>query len=282
MGKLLPISRGDQITYQFYEGHFLVALARAYKNLLEKPDAPERVALVIDELNRGNSAAIFGTAFQLLDRDNSGWSSYQVDISQMEFDRLIQLIGVSTVYQRRNSGVEEHSYKYNGREYNDLDQLFEPAKIRGRAIRLPPNLSILCTINTSDTSIYYMDSAFKRRWEWQFVDVDGSMAEGESVQFSSRDEWYAFADKLNRFIRTNSGFVRHLDDKQVGYWFFSTDSVSLGQLQNKLMFYLWDSVFARDRKPLSDLLGLKVDQLATFGDLANRAEQFVRAISTKQ
>src|SRR5262245_8458549 len=82
MGKLLPITREQQINYRFYEGHFLIALARAYRNILESPASPNNVALVIDELNRGNSAAIFGTVFQLLDRAADGWSSYQVEISQ--------------------------------------------------------------------------------------------------------------------------------------------------------------------------------------------------------
>ncbi|MGL4500381.1 MAG: hypothetical protein ACRCU2_15050, partial [Planktothrix sp.] len=119
MGKLVPITKGNNVRYQFYEGHFLRALARAYKNILLKYVAPKEqslkdlsdvdknyslkkarkeacdnaanVALVIDEINRGNSSAIFGTVFQLLDRDDEdddeknkerGWSSYKINITE--------------------------------------------------------------------------------------------------------------------------------------------------------------------------------------------------------
>lgn len=76
MGKLVPLTRAGKVDYNYYEGHFLRALSQAYKNILKSHDKqgikisePENVALVIDEINRGNSSAIFGTIFQLLDRE---------------------------------------------------------------------------------------------------------------------------------------------------------------------------------------------------------------------
>ncbi|MEH1905170.1 MAG: hypothetical protein V7L04_28280 [Nostoc sp.] len=88
MGKLVPITRKERVEYKYYEGHFLKALSRAYKNIVDVHDKngvqtsePNNVALVIDEINRGNSSAIFGTVFQLLDRDENGWSSYGINLS---------------------------------------------------------------------------------------------------------------------------------------------------------------------------------------------------------
>jgi hypothetical protein len=87
MGKLLPLTQGNSIIYRFYPGHFLRILGMAYRGLIE--DDGKHYLLVIDELNRGNSAAIFGTVFQLLDREQEGWSTYEVDISDMELVGLL-------------------------------------------------------------------------------------------------------------------------------------------------------------------------------------------------
>ncbi|MCI5162611.1 MAG: restriction endonuclease, partial [Candidatus Electrothrix sp. AX5] len=92
MGKLVPITRLERIHYDFNEGNFLKALAQAYKNIIESYDVngkpiencpAKKVVLVIDEINRGNSAAIFGSIFQLLDRDETGWSQYYVNVNEI-------------------------------------------------------------------------------------------------------------------------------------------------------------------------------------------------------
>jgi 5-methylcytosine-specific restriction endonuclease McrBC GTP-binding regulatory subunit McrB len=107
MGKLMPMTMKDDnktssVYYQFYEGHFLKALGQAYKNIIkaEKVENAQNVALVIDEINRGNSSAIFGTVFQLLDRLDQpkngiekGWSAYGINISDLEFTKLAELMG---------------------------------------------------------------------------------------------------------------------------------------------------------------------------------------------
>ncbi|MBW4568167.1 MAG: hypothetical protein KME31_09115 [Tolypothrix carrinoi HA7290-LM1] len=123
MGKLVPITKGSTVRYQFYEGHFLRALTQAFNNIIAKYNDPTKdrdfkdlsntekwarlernrqlaynnaanVALVIDEINRGNSSAIFGTVFQLLDRDNDGWSSYNINLTEIELLTILRLIGV--------------------------------------------------------------------------------------------------------------------------------------------------------------------------------------------
>jgi 5-methylcytosine-specific restriction endonuclease McrBC GTP-binding regulatory subunit McrB len=276
MGKLVPYTRDKKPEYNYYEGHFLRALGRAYRAILENPEAPAHVALVIDELNRGNSSAIFGAVFQLLDRDDAGWSNYHVDISEMEWEGLVRRIGIQTMVEADRK--DRITYQFKGKTHQNLDELLGPIRVRRSQIRIPGNLSIIATINTSDTSIYYMDAAFKRRWEWEFVDLDSKRLGSADVVFASRAEWESFVGKLNGFIRANSTHVRNLEDKQLGYWFIKSAPVTVSQIQNKLLFFLWDSVFTRDRKPLLDLLKVTPQQLSTFGDFARRSPQFVDAI----
>ncbi len=172
MGKLVPITRSGKVQYNFYEGDFLKALSQAYKNIIETYDheggstlgcTTKNVALVIDEINRGNSAAIFGPVFQLLDRNDKdkGWSTYCINVNEMVFIKILSLIGIEFFYEK-----QEQQYTLNSRNYS-LEELHEKIKflnfdLKNRTIKLPYNLSILATMNTSESSIYYMDSAFKR------------------------------------------------------------------------------------------------------------------------
>ena len=291
MGKLMPLTdRADKrVTYNFYAGSFLKALAMAYRNWLDaesNSQEPQHVALIVDEINRGNSAAIFGTVFQLLDRDSEGWSEYPVLVSDMEFDKLLNLMEVETGVHRSGRGPGIDTYAFRGKDYKDdeINDLLRPLKIKKNELRIPPNLSLLATMNTSDQSIYYMDAAFKRRWDWQFMDINGELVQAEGDLFSTRKDWEDFADKLNAFIKGNQKNIRNVEDKQIGYWFIknrSDEPVTRSQVQNKVMFFLWDSVFATNRDPLVELLRLEVDQLATFGDFARKVDDFVQAIQRK-
>jgi 5-methylcytosine-specific restriction enzyme B len=279
VGKLLPVSRESRVEYNFYAGHMLKALARAYRCILDNPDEPQHVALVIDEINRGNSAAIFGSVFQLLDREASGWSSYHVDLSRMEFEELIRLIGIETYKQTGEKG--RITYRFERVDHSDINALISPLRITAGQIRIPPNLSLLATMNTSDTSIYYMDSAFKRRWDWEFVNIDSTLNSSPEVAFESRPAWEQFVRRINHFIRHNGSSVRNLEDKQIGYWFIKGAVISKSQIQNKLMFFLWDSVFPRDKRPLAELVGTTVDNIATFGDFTARVDALIRYIQTR-
>ena len=288
MGKLMPLTdRADKrVTYNFYAGSFLKALATAYRNWLDSESTerePQHVALVVDEINRGNSAAIFGTVFQLLDRDPEGWSEYPVDVSDMEFDELLDQMGVEKTGSDQERGRTVGAYRFNGQRYvgSRLNELLKPLRIEKNELRLPPNLSLLATMNTSDQSIYYMDAAFKRRWDWQFMDIDGKLIQAEGDLFSTRDEWRVFAQKLNAFIKSNQKYIRNVEDKQIGFWFVQSEPVTRSQIQNKVMFFLWDSVFATNRKPLTELLDLEADRLTTFGDFARKVDDFIQAIQRK-
>ena len=323
MGKLVPITKGDNVRYTFYEGHFLKALTQAYKNILENYNDPTKdkalnfknlsneeqilelnkarnqaclkaknVALVIDEINRGNSSAIFGTIFQLLDRDNNGWSSYNINVTEIELMTILKLIEV----EEKPLANNQFEYKFPGESDWVKSYLTFQNRVNGlylnladRSMRIPPNLSILATMNTSDNSIYFMDSAFKRRWDWEFVNWDDSKPPkgiyGQAKNGTlNEEEWLILIQKLNTFIKKYHASIRGIEDKQVGKYFIKVTKekpVTEQQIQNKLMFFLWDSVFNRDKKPLVELLEIHKDELVTFGDFTKLRNEFVEKIITK-
>lgn len=171
------------------------------------------VYLVIEEINRGNCAQIFGDIFQLLDRNANGESEYSISVDK------------------------------DLREYLEINC---PNAICNGKIKIPANLSIIATMNTSDQSLFPMDSAFKRRWEWEYVpiknqnfDKDGNQVHFKIVVEKGKYEydWNVFQNAVNVEIKekTNS------EDKQMGDYFIKKD-VTLDEFINKVMFYLWNDI----------------------------------------
>jgi 5-methylcytosine-specific restriction endonuclease McrBC GTP-binding regulatory subunit McrB len=287
------MTKSGQVEYNFYEGHFLRALSQAYKNILKVYNKQgdridgveiENVILVIDEINRGNSSSIFGSVFQLLDRDNEGWSNYNTNINGVMFFKLLELIGFTFSYDK-NQEIDEYKLKpYDG--VKKLETLQEKIPflnfdLVNKTIRIPPNLSIVATMNTSDSSIYYMDTAFKRRWDWEFIDVNSEIIKAKGIAFHNREVWNLFIRKLNNFIKSNHKSIRGIEDKQVGNYFIQEDEITNADIQSKLMFFIWDSVFSRDKRPLKELLNLGDDDLITFGDFSYHVEKFIEAINSR-
>jgi 5-methylcytosine-specific restriction endonuclease McrBC GTP-binding regulatory subunit McrB len=292
MGKLMPLTTSDaKVEYKFYEGHFLKALAQAYKNILSSQEEEEikNVALVIDEINRGNSSAIFGTVFQLLDRGKNGWSDYGINVSDLEFQSMINLIGFRRVGEENKIPTYTYGRHTSGKKLEEYHEILskiyiqvEKSKVVGSSLRIPPNLSILATMNTSDNSIYFMDSAFKRRWDWEFVNWDWDDSKPPAAKYCTggtldEDKWKKLIKNLNGFIKSHHTSIRGIEDKQIGYYFIK-QPVTAEQIQNKLMFFLWDSVFNRDKKPLVDLLKVTRDELVTFGDFTKLHNEFITNI----
>lgn len=285
MGKLMPLTdESGKVTYRYYPGHFMQALAWALKHYHDNCETPKNVLLVIDEINRGNSAAIFGTVFQLLDRAEPGWSSYEVNVSEMERKALLELMG----YHRHPTCEGEYS-EVGKKDFKDLKEHFngDMSFLVERKIKLPPNLSIVGTMNTSDESIYYMDSAFKRRWSWEYVpvkaDVDKKLEDVkiENLANETSDvQWKNFVDRLNKFITSHHKSIRKVEDKQIGYRFITAKDgkIQITDIQNKLMFFLWDTVFARNKEPLENLLSVGKPELVTFSDFSDRAATFIEKI----
>lgn len=289
MGKLLPMTQDAQIEYNFYEGHFLRALSQAYKNILNTYDKDgkkildkkaENVVLVIDEINRGNSSAIFGSIFQLLDRDEDGWSSYTTSINGVMFIKLLDLLD-GDVSKKNNEITHLSIPPFNSQSIMSLQQKlsFLNFDLINKTIKIPPNLSIVATMNTSDSSIYYMDSAFKRRWDWEFIDIESNSVKSIGTAFSTRTDWDKFIRKLNSFIKNNHSYIRGIEDKQVGKYFIKDEVISKSVIQSKLMFFIWDSVFTRDKKPILELLDIKdKNELITFGDFAKKIDIFIEKV----
>ena len=285
MGRLLPTSTpdGSKVKYGYRPGHFLTALSEAYK----RQAGGENVLFVIDELNRGNAAAIFGSVFNLLDRNEDGWSSYPISLSNLEYESFLQrLLPEAIEFNIAGSQVktkESRSFIDIGLCLKDLkDKIIETKdKVDHLTfkVQLPPNLYILSTINTSDESIYYMDAAFKRRWDWEYMDEDGQIME---IHVPDHLEWKSFRMNLNKFIKGNGSSIRRLDDKLLGPRFIKGTDAEANKEMNardlaKVMFHLWDSVFSRDKKPLKAKLGNV--ELNTFGDFVAKASEFVTAIN---
>ncbi|MGK7919852.1 MAG: restriction endonuclease [Trichodesmium sp.] len=290
LGKLLPqTTAGGSVIYKYYPGHFLQVLGLAYKHLIDGNN--ENVLLVIDELNRGNAAAIFGSIFQLLDRETDNWSTYDVNLSELEIVALLKAMGYDAQTTDKNIQVDGSNFdvfcqmtkmKLEMSSNNDGLRVLE--NLITQRISIPRNLSIIATINTSDESIYYLDSAFKRRWDWEYVDVPGYGRETikDIIIEGKEEKWLDFVNKLNDFIKHNHQVIRRIEDKQIGAWFLKPEDeqITKESIENKLMFYLWDSVFPRDRKPLENLLSNTEQQnkLITYSDFIALSDNFIDAI----
>lgn len=258
VGCYKPITKeGDDtvISYKFIPQIFINAYCDAWTKYIEKPSEPESVVMVIEELNRGNCAQIFGDLFQLLDRDDSGFSEYKI---QADTDIANYLLN--------DSPIKDKMDRYKSLTGSTDDQL---------KLSLTPNFSIVCTMNTSDQSLFPMDAAFKRRWDWNYVPVNHVDATNFKVKITDDKvfEW----DKdiivpLNNIIKD----ITKSDDKQIGNRFVKVresqkDSdnkyiISKEQFVNKVMFYLWTEIF-KDYTENDNSLFMKDDKHYSFDDL---------------
>ena len=207
-----------ELTYDFVPQPFI----EAYLNAWLKKDY-ENYYLVIEEINRGNCAQIFGDIFQLLDRELDGTSTYKITP-----DKDLQ----NYLKAAFEEGIAKHP------NHQDIPDYV----LSGRKMQLPQNLWILATMNTSDQSLFPMDSAFKRRWAWRYIPIKD---EGKYFVIDingNRYDWWDFLDKVNKKIAK----LTMSEDKQLGYWFVkvgSNKTISAETFVNKVLFYLWSDVF---------------------------------------
>lgn len=228
------------ITYDFVPQVFTEAYVKAWQN------PTEQIYLVIEEINRGNCAQIFGDLFQLLDR---------------------------------KKGVSEYPVKAETALAEYLSNVLEgdaAEGIRDGKLSLPANLNIIATMNTSDQSLFPMDSAFKRRWDWKYIPTTPPADKSRTMELSFKDktttkygttidagdyeyDWTEFLEKINEKIQN----ATHSDDKQLGFWFVKTEEgaeeITISSFVSKVVFYLWNDVFkdmgAKDSNPFT----IKVD-----------------------
>lgn len=220
-----------KITYQYVYQAFLNAYIAAWKEL--QKENPQPVFLVIEEINRGNCAQIFGDIFQLLDRNDSGFSDYPIiadnDLKKelaKEFESLDVLNAVNI----------------NGIYDDDII-----AKVKsGSHLLLPNNLYIWATMNTSDQSLFPIDSAFKRRWEWKYVKIADS-GKGYRIAVNGNEyDWWEFVDAINSHIGTDTD----QEDKKLGYFFAKAKKNSEGKyiisadtFLSKVIFFIYNDVY---------------------------------------
>lgn len=233
VGCYKPSMKDGNIEYNYSAQVFTEAYVKAWKN----PE--ESVYLIIEEINRGNCAQIFGDLFQLLDRDkNTGISQYPIKADKDLAD-----------YLRREDVL--------GAEHEG---------IKDGKLRLPSNLIIYATMNTSDQSLFPMDSAFKRRWDWEYVPIDYS-ANKDSFHFTikigdAEYSWIKFLENVNDKITK----VTHSEDKQMGNYFIKK-SISQEEFVNKVMFYIWNEVCKEEWNTDGNFFRRKDNKEFKFTDL---------------
>lgn len=200
VGQIKPVKNGKNLDYEVVPGPFTEALSLALQ-----PQA-EKVALVIEEINRGNAAAIFGDIFQLLDRDSSGESEYTI----------------------KNKTIFEY-LKKNG--INIID------------IKIPSNLYLYATMNTSDQNVFKLDTAFKRRWEFERLTnktTESKISDFKAFSINGIDiKWTEFISVINEIIKNNDDIS---GDRQIGNFFYQGSGIDLERFANKVLEYLYNDV----------------------------------------
>lgn len=251
VGQILPKLKRENgenvIDYQFTAGPFTKILREAYCN----PD--KNFAIVIEEINRGNAAAIFGELFQLLDR---------LDEDEEEFFNDVTYTKGWSAYGVSNDCINAYIRGFYDNENSEVKTpciSFDEQSV----IRLPANLSLFATMNTSDQNVFSLDNAFKRRWNLQLIqnkfvfDSDNKEENKKQIAqcFAAVEDfdfiWGAFINAVNeKIIREQTGNdISSFEDKQIGMWFVKAEKrnasyvISKETFLNKVIEYLLDDVF---------------------------------------
>lgn len=255
------VVKEERIAYKFIPQAFLEAYVKAWKKLGRKKegnsdknynrihpallDTPEiftknkaskKQYLLIEEINRGNCAQIFGDLFQLLDRNKYGFSDYPI-VADKDMQKYLE--------------KEFAGWEITNKD--EINQLYGEANMvnlimKGERLVLPSNLYIWATMNTSDQSLFPIDSAFKRRWDWKYVPI----REGRNIETNAPLNWYintgdkqykwwSFIKKVNDLI----GSLTNSEDKKLGYFFCKAKDgeIDADLFVSKVIFYLWNDVF---------------------------------------
>ncbi len=208
VGQIIPMVKDNKVEYLFHPGPFTLAL----KYALENKD--KKVSLIIEEINRGNSSAIFGDIFQLLDRDSNGKSKYEI------------YNGPILDYLNQNGISLEHIY-------------------------IPSNMWIIATMNTSDQNVFTLDTAFKRRWKMEYIkNVFADNEESEKLRNKiiplgdkyPNVTWEKFVTEINKHIIDDTSGING-EDKQLGVYFVTIEEIeNQKEFAEKILSYLWEDV----------------------------------------
>ena len=251
----------ERIAYKFIPQAFLEAYVEAWKKLgsktIEKGDksnnrihpalldtpeiftknkASKKQYLIIEEINRGNCAQIFGDLFQLLDRNEYGFSDYPI-VADKDMQKYLE--------------KEFEGWEITNKD--KINQLYGEANmvsliLKGERLVLPSNLYIWATMNTSDQSLFPIDSAFKRRWDWKYVPIREGRDKETNAPLNwhintgdKQYDWWSFVSKINELI----GSLTNSEDKKLGYFFCKAKDgeIDADLFVSKVIFYLWNDVF---------------------------------------
>lgn len=232
----------DRIVYEYVGQAFFQAYVEAWKNYaVAEDEMPKEQYLVIEEINRGNCAQIFGDLFQLLDRNDNGFSDYPIKADTDLKKQLAKAFNGLEIAQKD---------KINALYKNVTDVV--AGVLSGDILLLPNNLYIWATMNTSDQSLFPIDSAFKRRWDWQYMPISEGVDNNTGRKLNWKIEakietkimwydWWEFLNAINSQIEqaTNS------EDKKLGYFFCKAQNgiIDAKTFVSKVVFYLWNDVF---------------------------------------
>ena len=255
------VVKEDRIAYKFIPQAFLEAYVEAWKKLgsktSEKSDksynrihpallntpeiftknkASKKQYLIIEEINRGNCAQIFGDLFQLLDRNEYGFSDYPI-----------------VVDKDMKKYLEKEFEGWEITNKDKINQLYGEANMvslimKGERLVLPSNLYIWATMNTSDQSLFPIDSAFKRRWDWKYVPIREGRDKETNAPLNwyintgdKQYDWWSFISQVNKLI----GSLTNSEDKKLGYFFCKAKDgeINADLFVSKVIFYLWNDVF---------------------------------------
>lgn len=226
------VVKEERIAYKFIPQAFLEAYVKAWKKL----GSSKKQYLIIEEINRGNCAQIFGDLFQLLDRNEYGFSDYPI-VADKDMQKYLE--------------KEFAGWEITNKD--EINQLYGEANMinlimKGERLVLPSNLYIWATMNTSDQSLFPIDSAFKRRWDWKYVPI----REGRDKETNAPLNWYintgdkqynwwSFISLVNKLI----GSLTNSEDKKLGYFFCKAKDgeIDADLFVSKVIFYLWNDVF---------------------------------------
>ena len=226
------VVKEERIAYKFIPQAFLEAYVKAWKKL----GSSKKQFLIIEEINRGNCAQIFGDLFQLLDRNEYGFSDYPI-VADKDMQKYLE--------------KEFEGWEITNKD--EINQLYGEANMvnlimKGERLVLPSNLYIWATMNTSDQSLFPIDSAFKRRWDWKYVPIREGRDKETNAPLNwyiytgdKQYKWWSFISKVNELI----GSLTNSEDKKLGYFFCKAKDgeIDADLFVSKVIFYLWNDVF---------------------------------------
>lgn len=226
------VVKEERIAYKFIPQAFLEAYVEAWKKL----GSSKKQFLIIEEINRGNCAQIFGDLFQLLDRNEYGFSDYPI-VADKDMQKYLE--------------KEFAGWEITNKD--EINQLYGEANMvnlimKGERLVLPSNLYIWATMNTSDQSLFPIDSAFKRRWDWKYVPIREGRDKATNAPLNwyintgdKQYKWWSFISKVNELI----GSLTNSEDKKLGYFFCKAKDgeIDADLFVSKVIFYLWNDVF---------------------------------------